>query len=402
MSKLLGKQILLCFILLILFIPTYAQQNKQDLEQKRKKIEGEIAYTNKLLAETRKTKQNTINELRLINNKLNNRNELVATLKKEAYLLENEISRTENSIKNLNDDLDLLKDEYTKVVYFAYKYKTSYNKLIYLFSAEDLNQAFQRMRYLEQIGEFIREEALSIKAKEEEKQSKLQLLQDSKDQKSQLLDKESVQLYKLEEEKSKKNQVNNNILAQEKNLRAQLRNKEKESRKLDKQIEDIISAVTVPKETTKGKPTSYALTPEEKQLSSSFVGNKGKLPWPTARGVISESYGVHAHPVLRGVKTKNNGVDISTSQGSDARAVYEGKVVSVTTITNNNKAVIVRHGEYFTVYANLETVYVKAGDKIEIKEVLGRIHTTGTGKTVLHFQIWKGKSLQNPAYWVKR
>lgn len=400
MSKSYGINILITVLILLLIVPVFAQQSKGDLEKKRKKIEDEIAYTNRLLVETRKSKQNTTNEIRLINSKLNNRNELIAVLKKEVYLINNEISTTENSINNLSNDLTVLKDEYAKVVYFAYKYKTSYNKLIYLFSAEDLNQAFQRMRYLDQIGEFIRDEAKTIREKEEEKQSQLSLLKEKKQEKRLVLDKESVQVYKLEEEKSNKNQINKKILAQEKDLRAKLRKKEKEARRLEKKIEEIIAAATGAK--SKRDNTVYSLTPEEKQLSSSFVLNKGKLPWPTARGIVSESFGVHPHPVLRNVKTKNNGVNIATSRGSDARSIYEGKVVSVTTITNNNKAVIIRHGDYFSVYSNIENVYVKAGDKVKIKEDLGRIHTTGEGKTELHFEIWKGKSKQNPAYWIKK
>jgi len=400
MSKSFGIRILITSFILLLIFPVFAQQSKGDLEKKRKKIEDEIAYTNRLLVETRKNKRNTTSEIRLINSKLNNRNELIAVLKKEVYLINNEISTTENSINNLNNDLTLLKDEYAKVIYFAYKYKTSYNKLIYLFSAEDLSQAFQRMRYLDQIGEFIRDEAKTIREKEGEKQSQLALLKEKKKEKNLILDKENHQVYKLEEEKSNKNQINSKILAQEKGLRAKLRKKEKEARTLDKKIEDIIASATGTK--SKKNNTTYSLTPEEKQLSSSFVSNKGKLPWPTARGIVSESFGVHPHPVLRNVKTKNNGVNIATSGGSDARSVYDGKVVSVTTITNNNKAVIIRHGDYFSVYSNIESVYVKSGDLIKTKQDLGRIHTTGEGKTELHFEIWKGKSKQNPAYWIKK
>lgn len=400
MSKSFGVGILISFFSLLLIFPVIAQESKGELQKKRKKIEDEIAYTNSLLEETRKSKQNTLTELRLINSKLNNRNELIAIHKKEIYLLNNEISTTENSINNLSHDLTILKDEYSKVVYFAYKYKTSYNKLIYLFSAEDLNQAFQRMRYLDQIGEFIRDEANEIREKEEEKEKQLNLLKEKEEEKGLVLDKENVQIYKLEEEKYNKDRLNSKILAQEKSLRAKIRKKEKEARILDRKIEDIIATVTKTK--SKRDNTTYSLTPEERLLSSSFISNKGKLPWPTERGIVSESFGVHRHPVLKNVKTKNNGINIATSGGSDARSVYEGKVVNVTTITNNNKAVIIRHGEYFSVYSNLETIYVKAGDNIKTKEVLGRIHTTGEGKTELHFEIWKGKSKQNPSYWIKK
>lgn len=400
MSKSFGIGILISVFILLLVFPVTAQESKGELEQKRKKIEDEIAYTNRLLEETRKSKQNTLSELRLINSKLNRRNELIAIHKKEVYLLNNDISTTENSINNLSNDLTILKNEYSKVVYFAYKYKTSYNKLIYLFSAEDLNQAFQRMRYLDQIGEFIRDEAKEIREKEEEKQKQLNLLKEKKQEKNLILDKENIQIYKLEEEKYNKAQLNSKILAQEKSLRSKLRKKEREARILARKIEDIIAAATGTK--SKKDNTTYSLTPEERLLSNSFVSNKGKLPWPTARGIVSESFGVHSHPVLKNVKTKNNGINIATSGGSDARSVYDGKVVSVTTITNNNKAVIVRHGDYFSVYSNLEKIYVHAGDNIKTKEVLGRIHTTGEGKTELHFEIWKGKSKQNPSYWIKK
>lgn len=400
MSKSFGIGVLISIFILLLVFPVTAQESKGELEQKRKKIEDEIAYTNRLLEETRKSKQNTLSELRLINSKLNRRNELIAIHKKEVYLLNNDISTTENSINNLSNDLTILKNEYSKVVYFAYKYKTSYNKLIYLFSAEDLNQAFQRMRYLDQIGEFIRDEAKEIREKEEEKQKQLNLLKEKKQEKNLILDKENIQIYKLEEEKYNKAQLNSKILAQEKSLRSKLRKKEREARILARKIEDIIAAATGTK--SKKDNTTYSLTPEERLLSNSFVSNKGKLPWPTARGIVSESFGVHSHPVLKNVKTKNNGINIATSGGSDARSVYDGKVVSVTTITNNNKAVIVRHGDYFSVYSNLEKIYVHAGDNIKTKEVLGRIHTTGEGKTELHFEIWKGKSKQNPSYWIKK
>ncbi len=396
-----GKYFFIILLIISNGIVLFAQQTKTELEKKRKKIEADIDYTNKLLDETRKSKQNTLNEIKLINNKLLSRSELVATLKKETYLLDTEISTTEQSINNLNEDLKRLKNEYSKVVYFAYKYKTSYNKLIYLFSAEDLNQAYQRMRYLNQIGDFISKQAKEIRTNEKKKQEYLASLKEKKELKKQLLDKENSQLYRLEVEKSKKDAVSNKILSKERQLRAELRKQQREEKKLNKQIEDIIAKATETK-TSSGGNKVYALTPEEKKLSESFSDNKGKLPWPTEKGVISEFYGVHNHPVLRGVKTKNNGINIATSKGTNARCVFDGKVVSVTTITNNNRAVIIRHGKYFSVYSNLEQVYVSVGDNVKTKETIGKVHTTNEGNTTLHFEIWSGKSIQNPAYWISK
>lgn len=378
-----------------------AQQSKEELEAKRKRIENEIEYTNKLLNETRKNKQSALREIKLINSRLNQRSDLVANLKKEVYSIDNEISTTEKSIENLNADLQKLKEEYSRVVYFAYKYKTSYNKLIYIFSAEDLNQAYQRMRYLDQIGDFIKKQAAEIKTKEKEKEDYLASLKAKKEKKDNLLTKENTQLYALEDEKAQKDVLSRKILSKEKKLRAQLRAKQKEERKLNREIENIIAKATAPKKTKSGT-RSYSLTPEEKVLAESFISNKGKLPWPVAKGVISEYYGVHKHPVLRNVKVRNNGVNIATSKGGEARCIFDGKVVSVTTITNNNKAVIVKHGSFFSIYSNLEDVFVKPGEDLNTKTPIGLIHTNNDGDTELHFEIWQGKNKQNPAYWIKR
>ncbi len=379
----------------------FAQESQAGLESKRKKLEDEIAYTNKLLQETKNSKQITMNELRLIDNKISNRNELVATLKKEIYYLNTKINHTQSTVNNLNDELTSLKEQYVEVAYTAYKYTSAYNRLIFLFSADDINQAYQRIRYLDQISAFIRSEAETIKRKESVKEKELLALQQQKAEKKKLLDKENDQVFQLEREKIRKNNLKADLSGKEQQLRKSLRKKEDEARKLKRQIERIIANETKPKtSTTTGK--AYALTPAEKKLSESFSFNKGKLPWPTERGVVSGTFGVHAHAVLRNVKTKNNGIDIVTSHDSEARCVFDGVVVSVTTITASNIAVIVKHGNYFTVYSNLDDVYVKRGDQLKTKEVLGRIHTNLNGKTELHFEVWKEKTLQNPAYWLSK
>ena len=379
-------------------IPLLAQE-QQKLENERKKIQAEIKYTNRLLEETRKSKNTTVYELQLIGKRIDQRNNLIATLQKEIAVLKRKIRNTEDGIDDLNEELAGLKSEYAKVAYFAYKHKTSYNKLIFLFSAEDLNQAYQRLRYLDQISAFIRNEAKLIREKETAKEGELQTLKQQKSEKNNLLEAQNVQLLKLEQEESEKKKVKANLSGKEKQLRSSIRAKEKEAKKLKKKIGDIIS-----RELAKAKPKSkggtYALTPEEKLLSDSFAANKGKLPWPVNSGLISETFGVHHHPVLKNVKTKNNGLNIVTSKGTDARTVFSGEVVSVVTITTSNKAVIIKHGDYFSVYSNLDAIFVKEGDRPETKEILGRVHTNSKGKTELHFEIWLGKVLLNPSLWI--
>ena len=390
-------KILFLFVLFLASFPLVSQE-QQRLENERKKIESDIKYTNRLLQETRKNKKTTVYKLRLISNKIDQRNNLISTLNKEIDVLNRKIENTNDGIDELNDDLIVLKEEYAKVVFFAYRHKTAYNKLIFLFTAEDLNQAYQRLRYLDQISAFIRNEAQEIREKENTKEKELKTLKQQKSEKNDLLEAQNIQLLKLEQEESEKKTIKADLSGKEKQLRSALRAKEKEARKLKKKIEDIIARELALK-TTKKKGGSYALTPEEKLLSNSFSANKGKLPWPIDRGIISETFGVHRHPVLKNVKTKNNGVNIVSSKGAEARAVFSGEVVSVVTITTTNKAIIVKHGDYFSVYSNLDAVSVKKGDHLKTKENLGRVHTT-KGKTELHFEIWQGKVLLNPSLWI--
>ena len=335
----------------------------------------------------------------MLNSRISKRNELLATLKKEISQLETDIDLNEHTLTNLERELKALKNDYARVVYFAYKHHTAYDKLIYLFSAEDFNQAYQRLRYLDQVSDIIRSEAAKISLLELSKTNEQQQLSGQMEEKSKLLEQESIQVSKLEQEQARKNELMRSLAGKEKQLMAELREKEKESAKLKKEIEDIIARETVPKKSPTGT-TTYALTPEEKLISDNFEANRGKLPWPLERGVISGTFGVHQHPVLKNVKTRNNGIDIVTSPGSEARCIFDGQVVSIARITTTNIAVIVKHGQFFTVYSNLDEVYVKQGDKLQAKALIGKVHTSLKGETELHFEVWEGKTTQNPSQWI--
>ncbi len=375
-----------------------AQESAKDLEDKRKKIEAEIEYTNQLIKATQKNKKATLSELKLLNNRIAKRNELIATLKKELFALNIKIENTEISLKRLNDELDNLKKEYAKVISFAYKHQKAHNKLIYLFSAKDLNQAYQRLRYLDQISEYIRNEADTIRLKEKNKERELALFNQQVEEKKSLLDAQNVQISALEREQVLKDDLTQRLTGKEKQLRADLKSKEKETKKLDKKIAEIIAREIAAKKPKKGE--EYMPTPKEMELSSSFVANQNKLPWPVNRGVISENYGVHQHPALKNVKVKNNGINIATSESGEALSVFKGIVVSIATISSSNIAVIIKHGAYFTVYSNLDAVFVKSGDEVDTSQPIGKIHTSLKGKTELHFQVWKGKEIQNPSSWI--
>lgn len=390
-----------CILIFALHISilAFAQGSQTNLENKRKKIETEIAYTNKLLNETQSSKKVTVNQLRLLNVKVSQRENLLATLKSEVYYIEQNIEETEISLSDLNEELTNLKQKYAAIAWHVFKYKTSYNKLVFLFSAKDINQAYQRMRYLDQMSSYIRKEAGLIKETDEEKNRVLAQLKVERLKKSNLLDSEQVEILELEKEQDQKKQIKSKLQSKERELKKSIKEKEKQSKKLSQQIQKIIAAEIAIKTDAK-TGHSYGLTPSEKELSSSFVSNKGKLPWPTERGFISETYGVHTHPVLKKVKTKNNGINILTEKGSQARAVFSGKVVSITHISSTNIAIIIKHGEFFTVYSSLDQVFVSKGDMVDTKAIIGRIHTNLKGKTELHFEVWKGVVIQNPSYWV--
>lgn len=395
------QRIYILAILLLFAVSLSGQMSQSELEAKRKKLESEIAYTNKLLDETKSSKTATLNQLRLIDVKVNKRVDLVATLKAEVYHLNNKIETTEIAVANLEDELKELKQKYAEIAWHAFKYKTAYNKLIFLFSADGINQAYQRMRYLDQLSSYIRKEAEIIANSEKEKNKLLDQLVAERAKKNELLGNEQAEVVILEREQSQKNKVKKDLESREKQLKKSKKDKEKQTKELDRQIQKIILAETKPKkDESTGK--TYDLTPSEKKLTDSFAQNKGKLPWPTERGVISGTFGIHKHPVLKKVRVKNNGIDIATSKNSEARAVFSGKVVSITKISNTNLAVIIKHGKYFTVYSNLEEVFVARGDQVETKEVIGKIHTNLKGKTELHFEIWSGSTMQNPSYWIAK
>jgi septal ring factor EnvC (AmiA/AmiB activator) len=398
------------FLMGLLLLPgllIFAQERKEELENTKKRIEEEIDYTNKLLEETRKTKQITVNELSMLQSKIRQRENLVATIQKQLIQLETQIGRTSRELFQLETDLASLKKEYARMISFAYKNRSGLNKLMFIFASDDFNQAYRRLKYLQQYSKMRQEQIQKIEATQKKLIEKKQNLEEEKTEKNKLFNAEKRQQVLLSNEKMNVDLTIKKIGQQEKQLQKALKQKEQDARKLQREIEAIIAEEirrARQQEGTTAQPDRLMqLTPEERLISDSFTKNKGKLPWPVERGVIASRFGVQPHPVLKKVTINNRGIDIATSKGSDARAVFDGVVVSTNRITATNNAVIIRHGDYFTVYSNLERVYVKRGDKINTKDVLGLIHTDKSeGKTELHFEIWQDRTIVNPTLWLAR
>ncbi len=378
-----------------------AQKTAESLKAKRKKLEKEIAYTNKLLAETRKNKKSTLYELKLLQNKIKTREELTATLKKEIADLDKKIAKTRNDILLTNKKLQHLKKDYAQIISFLSRHNNDLDKLIFLFSSEDLNQAYQRFRYMDEMLQYIKKQADTIQRIELNQKKELEILNRRKAEKNILLEKENIQVDKLEKNLKEKDKINSALVKKEKQLRKRLKEKQREATRLNKEVENIIARETRARNSKSGKTVSK-ISPADKKLAGEFEKNKGKLPWPVEKGFVTESFGTHPHPVLKHIKINNNGINIATSKNSKAKSVFKGKVVSVAQISNTNHAVIVKHGKWFTVYSNLDEVFVKRGDNVDTGTPIGKIHTNLKGKTELHFEIWYGKKKQNPAYWIRK
>lgn len=386
---------------------SYAQkQTKKDLENKKKQIQKEIDYTNQLLAETKKNKKRSLTELVALNKKISQREELIATINTQIYLLDQQIKENNESIKSLQNDLARLKAEYAKMIYYAYKNQDAYSRLVFIFASRDFEQAYMRLKYLQQYSDYRHRQAEKITNTRKSLNEKVQDLEAKKSDKRVLLTGEETEKKNLTSEKGEKEQVFSQLQEQESKLKKDLEKKKKDAENLQQAIQRIIQkelekAQKEAATANKPKPQKLVLTPESQQLSNSFASNKAKLPWPVAKGIISEHFGVHPHPLMPTIDVNNNGLDIATNTGSIARVVFDGEVKGVVSIPGGGQFVLVRHGEFLTVYANLKDVYVKVGDKVTTKQNIGSIlYDEDENKTVLHFEIWKGQTKLDPETWI--
>jgi len=413
------RQIFTGFILILvtaILLPvlTYSQESKEKLQKSKKQLEEDIKYTAKLLEETHKTKQNSLNKVILLNKQIEKRQQLITTISGEVDQIDGQMEVQQKHITSLAGELKKMKNEYARMIYYAYKNLNSYNRLLFIFSAEDFNQAYRRLLYYQQYSAYRRTQAELIRDAQMNLNHKQKELEETKSQKLTLARSKESEKGQLTQEKEEKDKAVQQLSQKEKELEATLREKQKSAAKLEREIEKLISseiraAAERAKKTDsrdaktkmKSVSTEILLTHEEQALSSSFASNRGKLPWPSERGIITGRFGEHPHPVLKYVKVKNNGVDITTEKGALVRSVFNGKVSRVMSFPNLNKVVIVRHGEYLTVYSNLEEVSVKDGQTVTTKQPIGKIHTNAEdSKTDLHFEIWLGKTTLDPQEWL--
>jgi septal ring factor EnvC (AmiA/AmiB activator) len=436
------KYILFFVCLWLTFLTNAQSKKKLQLEKEQKLIENRIEQTKKLLSKTENDLKNRTIELRLIEKNLELRERLVRNIDQQIRSTEQRIIELQRSIKELDNQTNKLKEQYRKMIFYAYKNRSNIDRLMFIFSSENFNQANKRVQYLRKINEVRLKQVQLIRSNQERMLAEQQELQNQKLRAIQLAEIKKQERETLLQERLKQQEIFNSVKSEESALRAKLVEDEKNKLRIQKEIKAAIEK-EVEEENRKRKeeqrrrdeearkqreqlannpknnnitpptrdpeldnrPTEFGMTPEAKLAGNNFASNKGRLPYPVAVGTVVEKFGRNAHPTIANVYTENNGVDISTNRGAEVRAVFEGEVSSIIFIPGAGKAVILSHGNYRTVYANLQDVYVTRGSKLNHKQLIGSLLPQGN-ISILHFEIHlihdNGVQKLNPELWLSK
>jgi septal ring factor EnvC (AmiA/AmiB activator) len=414
------------YTLLILFTAgCFVQgQTVQELERRRKETLQQLETTSKILSETKKDQRNSLNKLNVLNRNIQERNKLINNIEKEIGALEREMNTLTTETRKMERELQQLKKDYANTVRETYVSHSIYSKIMFVLSADNFDQSFRRMRYLQEFANYRKHQAAEIERTKTELQQKTELLAAHKLTQEEIRQKQASERKKLEGDKRKEDVALGELKKKEGSLRKEQQRQQKIANDLNRKIEQLIAeeirkqeekakkekTVAADKSDTKtsaparSSGTENTLTKEQKLISGNFAANAGRLPWPTERGFISGKFGVQPHPVLKYVTINNKGIYIQTPSGTQARAVFEGVVTNMFTVSASNYAIIVQHGQYRTVYSNLTDVLVRVGQKVSAKQNLGRIYTDpdNDNKTEMYFQIWKDRNILNPESWIAR
>ncbi len=410
--------------LFLIFLSTIAwsQLTQEELEQRKIKIQQEIQEKERMLQEVRGKEKSVTKLLQIQKEKIGLKQKLISTTEKQAKLLSNNMYINQVEINKLKKDLVVLKEDYAEMIVKSYKSRSQQSRAMFLLSSENFLQAYKRLQYMKQYSSYRKMQGNEIKDKSVQLADHNAKLSGQKTEKEKLLAEQEKQRQDLVKEKQEQEKIANSLKKDKKQIIAEIKKKQQESRKIDAQIQKMIrdaiaeankkaAAAKVkanPKTTTAAETkkieesTKIMLTPEGQLISNNFKANKGSLNWPVEKGAITLGFGDQPHPVYKSLTIHNSGVEITTEAGSSARAVFGGEVTKVIITSPLTKLVCVQHGDFFTVYQNLSSVNVSAGDKVSAKQSIGKIRTNAEGKTVLKFTISQNASFVNPMNWLKR
>jgi murein hydrolase activator len=409
--------------LLFLFVSAFgwSQVDQEKLEKRKAQIQEEIREQERLL-QTKNQKQKSVTTIiEQQTQKIKLREKLINTTEKQAKILKNDMYINQLEINRLNRDLTDLKADYAKMIVKSYKSRSQQSRAMFLLSSKNFLQAYKRAQYMKQYASYRRAQGEQIKQKQSQLANFNNKLDVQKSEKQKLLAEQEGERKKLEQEKQEQEKLVNSIKKDKKKIAAEIKKKQQESRAIDKQIDKLLRAAIAeankkaaaanlkanPKTTTAADTkktetsTKIVLTPEAKLVSDNFKANKGKLPWPVEKGTVSLRYGDQPHPLISSLTVHCSGVEITTDKDATARAVFSGTVYSIQKLSPINTAVVIQHGDFFTLYQNLSSVSVSKGDKVSTKQAIGKVRTnTDTGKTVIKFMISQNITYQNPASWL--
>lgn len=402
------------FILFICLFGVVSAQNSarvQALEKQRKEALAEVERINGLIAQTQATTKDYLRRLNLLSEQILSRKKVISLLGQEVEAINAQMNEMSQQIRRLEGELKEKQQNYGKSVRSMYRRQASQDKLLFILSAENFAQSFRRLRYLREYAVWQKRQASEIVEKQTEITQKRNALTQTRQEKQQLLAQQEKERKQLQTEENNQQKEVKALNKKKSQLQAQLREKRKQAQQLDRLIQEQIAREIAEANRKKAADKQrkadvkggYAMTKAEKALSDNFASNRGRLPYPVAGSyTIVSRFGEQQHEQLKYVRTNNNGIDIQTTPGTDARAVFKGVVTRIFTVPGFNHSIIVRHGNYLTVYSNLSQVYVKTGDRVDTRQALGRIFSDPEehNATILHFQLWKEKTKLNPTPWL--
>ena len=392
---------------------SFAQQKTQqqrNLEKRKEEIATEIAQMERLLQQQVRLKGSAIDQIQLLDNKRYALESLIELTANEVQLLQRQIAESNNRIDDLKDQIEVIKQDYEKVIVNSYKRKVEKNKWLFLLAADSFKDARRRWNYLLQYASYRTTQAERLVRKQEELQQISATLEDQLKQKEEKVEENRRQQRALIADREKQELLIANARKQERAYRRELADRDKERKRIDSEIDRLIREAIekanrerLAKAKKANSKDGFVLTPEAEALAKSFEGNRGRHIWPVEKGIKSIGYGTYADKLYPALKHFNNGVTIATESGSKARAIYDGEVMNVMISRQGIKGVYVRHGDYITMYYNLQDVSVKEGDKVVAKQSLGTLHTDKvSGQTLLKFYLYNNTTRLNPEEWVYR
>ncbi len=387
-----------------------SKKTREELEREKAAVQERLKEFDAILRQTTATKKNTIGELNAITRRFQTQTRLVNTLDREIKLINQEIDETKFKISSLESELIALKAEYGRMIYNASKLNRGLSIVAFVFSSGNFNQLYARLMYLKQYTDNRKQQAVQITKLSQELSTERITLDQRKSEKVKVLSEEQKERQELERLKQTQQGVVNTLSSKERTIKVQITATKKQQDQLNRMIKQVIEVeirraeVASKKEkstATKSAGTSMPMTPEVAALSSSFAGNRGRLPWPVETGFVSQRYGTYPHPTLKGITMENDGIDIRTQPNSNVRTVFDGTVTKITTMPGYGGTIIIKHGEYYTMYSKLKTIAVKSGQKVTAKDVIADVATGPDGEAEVHFQTWKGLQVMDPSTWLK-